>query len=63
MVMARIYTRCGMYEDAMVEIDYLLSLETDYTINDFKLDRDFEPLRKIPEFQSLVEKYALPLEL
>jgi hypothetical protein len=63
MVMARIYTRCGMYDEALVEIDYLLSLESDFTVNDFKMDRDFIPLLDLPEFQALVEKYALPVEL
>lgn len=58
MVMARIYARCGMYDEALVEIDHLLSLESDYTINDFIMDREFNPMREIPEFQAIMQKYG-----
>ncbi len=59
MVMAKIYTRCGRYGDAIATIDYLLSLGNYFTVNDFKLARDFEPLYGDPRFQAVMKKYAL----
>jgi len=63
MVMAQIYTKCGNYDGAIEIIDYLLSLETTFTVNDFKMDPQFNPLHDVPEFQALMEKYALPVEI
>lgn len=59
MVMAQIYTICGRYDEALEQIDYLLSQESDYTVNAFKLDKTFDPLRDMPKFQALMSKYAL----
>ena len=39
MVMANIYMDCGKYDEAINEIDYLLSIGTEYTVNDIKLDQ------------------------
>jgi hypothetical protein len=63
MVMAQIYTNCGKYEKAIGLIEYLLSLESSYTVNDFKMDPMLKPLRGVPEFKALMEKYALPEDL
>lgn len=60
MVMASVYTMCDMYDAALEEIDYLLSLETHFTVNDIKMNRVFDPLKERPEFQALMKKYALP---
>ena len=57
MVMAQIYAKCGRYDEAIDKIEYLLSLEGNFTVNDFKLDKNFDPLRNIPKFQALMEKY------
>ena len=57
MVMARIYTECEMYEAAIAEIEYLLSLESFFTVYSFSLNEIFEPLHDLPEFQALMEKY------
>lgn len=59
--MAEIYTKCGDYDKAIEVINYLLSLESNFTVNDFKLDPLLKPLYEIPEFQALMEKYALPV--
>jgi len=59
MVMAQIYTKCERYDEALEQIDYLLSQESEYTVNAFKLDKTFDPLREMAEFQALMEKYAL----
>lgn len=63
MVMAQIYTMCGEFDEAIEEIEYLLSQESNYTVNDFKIDDTFDPLRDMPEFQALMTKYALPSNL
>lgn len=59
MVMARIYTICGQYDEAIGELDYLLSLETKFTVHDIELDDTFDPLRELPAYQVLMKKYAL----
>jgi hypothetical protein len=59
MVMAKIYVQCGMYDEALSEIEYILSLESRLTINDFKMNKVFDPLKDNPEFQALMNKYAL----
>lgn len=58
--MAEIFVTCGEYDEAISEIDYILSLETDFTVNDFKTDPQLDPLREMPEFKALMEKYELP---
>lgn len=68
MVMASIYATCDMYHEALAEIDYLLSLEGNFTVNDFNLGTRFDPLlgskldslKAMPEFQKLMKRYALP---
>jgi len=63
MVMAQIETKCGNYDKAVDLIEYLLSLKSIFTVNDFKLDPLLKPLRDIPKFKALMEKYALPDDL
>lgn len=61
--MAEIYAQCGYYDESTAIIGYLLSLESAFTVNDFKLDPLLKPLYDKPEFQALMEKYALPVEI
>jgi len=56
--MAKIYTRCGKNSDAIATIDHLLSLGSYFTVNDFKLAREFDPLRDAPRFKDLMKKYS-----
>lgn len=58
MVMARIYVNCGSYDEAIDELDYLLSLEIGFSTSDLKLQRWVNPLRDRPRFQALLEKYG-----
>lgn len=60
MVMASIYVECGEYDKAMDELEVLLSEQTPFTVNDFKLNPDLEPLRKLPRYQEMMRKFALP---
>jgi hypothetical protein len=58
MVMARIYINCGYYEEAVDELDNLLSLETKYTANNLKLWSWVDPFRDHPRFKALMQKYS-----
>lgn len=60
MVMAQIYVECGEYEKALDELDYLLSLETIFTVNELKMRSQWDPLRDHPRYQELLEKYPYP---
>lgn len=59
MVMARIYVNCGKYDEAIDELEYLLSLESVNTANDLKLYLWVDPLRDHPRFQALLKKYEM----
>ncbi len=59
MVMIDIYLQCKQYELAIDNIDELLSIETTITVNDFKLSKNFDPIRNNPRFIELMKKYAL----
>ena len=60
MVMAIIYVKCGDYDKALDELEELLSQQTPYTVNDFKLNRELEPLRKLPRYLEMMRKYSTP---
>ncbi len=59
MVMANIYCRCGKYEEALDEIEVLLSVQNSFTVNSANLNAHFDPLRKLPRYQEMMKKYAL----
>lgn len=63
MVMATIYIECGELDKALDELEVLLSEQTAFTVNDFKLNKDFEPLRKLPRYQEMIKKYSGTVEL
>ncbi len=58
MVMAIIYVRCREYDKAIDELEQLLSQQTNYTVNDFKLNPELTPLRKLPRYQEMLRKYS-----
>lgn len=60
MVMAVIYTNCRQYDNAIDELDALLSLGSVYTINDLKWNLMLTPLRKLPRYQEMMRKYGAP---
>ncbi len=59
MVMAVIFVKCGEYDRAIDELESLLSQNTNYTSNDFKLNRDLAPLWKLPRYLELLKKYPV----
>ncbi len=58
MVMARIYANCGRYDEAVDELELVLSLETYITVNTLKFKHWIDPLRDHPRYQALIKKYA-----
>jgi hypothetical protein len=48
-----------MYDAALGEIEYLLALESNFTIYDFSRYPVWKPLWKLPKFQKLMKRYAL----
>lgn len=57
MGMARIYVNCGNYDEAFDELDYLFSIEADWTVNDLQFFSWVDPLRELPRFKEMIEKY------
>ena len=57
MVMASIYTKAGKYDNALDELEYLLSIPSPYTAKFIAIAPDFAPLHDQPRFGALLEKY------
>ena len=57
MLMARIYTNCGKYDEAIDELEAVLSLETYVTVNTLKYKHWVDPLRDSARFEALTRKY------
>jgi non-specific serine/threonine protein kinase len=55
-VLAEIYVRAGRYEDAIDQLDFLLSTPSDISIGLLELDPIWDPLRAHPSFQKLINK-------
>ncbi len=56
--LARVYILLGDYEKALHQIDYLLSIPGDMTLNKLKLDPIYDPLRNLPGYKNIIEKYS-----
>jgi serine/threonine-protein kinase len=56
--LAQIYACTGESDEALRLIDHLLSTPSGLTIPVLKLDPVWDPLRKDPRFQALIDKYA-----
>jgi serine/threonine protein kinase/tetratricopeptide (TPR) repeat protein len=55
--LARIYTLTGDYNNALKQIDFVLSIPGPFTVNILKLDPLYDPLRNLPGYQALLQKY------
>lgn len=60
MVMANIYSKCGEYEKALDQIEVLLTQQTVFTVHGARLNKYYDPLRKLPRYQEMMKKYARP---
>jgi TolB-like protein/Flp pilus assembly protein TadD len=56
--LAQIYALSGESDEALRLIDHLLGIPAGLTVPMLKLDPVWDPLRKDPRFQALVDKYA-----
>ena len=56
--LAYIYVIVGEYDLAIDKLEYLLSIPSFTTVPMLKLDPGWDPLRKNPRFQKLLEKYS-----
>jgi tetratricopeptide (TPR) repeat protein len=57
--LAQIYALTGESDEALRLIDHLLEIPAGLTIPMLKLDPVWDPLRKDPRFQQLIDKYAI----
>jgi serine/threonine-protein kinase len=56
--LAEIYAWVGEHDEAFRLLDHLLTVPNGLTVPMLKLDPAWDPLRKDPRFQALIEKYA-----
>ena len=56
--LADIYTLIGDYNNALKQIDFILSIPGTFTINILKLDPLYDPLRNLPGYKAIIEKYS-----
>ena len=56
--LAEIYAGVGEYDEAFRLLDHLLKVPNGLTVPALKLDPVWDPLRKDPRFQALIDKYA-----
>ena len=52
-----IYRAIGLFDEAINEIDYLLSCLSNLSVNQIKLNPLYDPIRNHHRFQSVLEKY------
>ncbi len=57
-VLAQIYAWTGESDEAFRLLDHLLVVPNGITVPSLKLDPAWDPLRKDPRFQALIDKYA-----
>ena len=56
--LALIYVMVGEYDAALDQIEYLFSIPCFLSVPYLRLDPRYDPLRNLPRYQKLVEKYA-----
>jgi TolB-like protein/predicted Zn-dependent protease len=55
--LAQVYVMVGEYDKAFDQIEYLLSIPGELSVPLLKIDPVWAPLRALPRFQNLVQKY------
>jgi TolB-like protein/Flp pilus assembly protein TadD len=58
LALAQIYTWVGEHAEAIRLVEHLLEVPSGVTVPLLKLDPAWDPLRKDPRFQTLIDKYA-----
>jgi TolB-like protein/Flp pilus assembly protein TadD len=59
LALAQIYTWVGEHAEAIRLLDHLLEVPSGVTVPLLKVDPAWDPLRKDPRFQALIDKYAV----
>jgi serine/threonine-protein kinase len=57
-MLAEIYACTGEFDEAFRLLDHLLAVPSGLTVPVFKLDPAWDPLRKDPRYQALIDKYT-----
>ena len=55
--LALIYLLTGDYKKTLEQIDFLLTNPCGFSVNILKLDPLYDPLRSLPEYKKIIEKY------
>jgi serine/threonine-protein kinase len=55
--LAKIYVMAGMYDAAIEQLEYTLSIPSQINVGSLKVDPLYDPLRDHPRFQTLLRKY------
>jgi tetratricopeptide (TPR) repeat protein len=58
LALAQIYTWVGEHAEAIRLLDHLLDVPSSVTVSLLNVDPAWDPLRKDPRFQALLDKYA-----
>jgi len=56
--LSRIHSSLGELDDAVAELEYLLSIPSRVSVPLLRLDPRWDPLRDHPGFKALLEKYG-----
>ena len=55
--LAIIYTLLGENDNALKQIDYILSIPGEFSVNELKLDPLYDSLRGLPGYKAIINKY------
>ena len=56
--LANIYTLLGDYDNALKQIDFILSIPGAFSVNQLKLFALFDPLRNLPGYKAIIDKHS-----
>jgi len=56
--LADIYTLLGDYDNALKQIDFILSIPGTFSVNQLKLFAFYDPLRNLPGYKAIIDKYS-----
>ena len=56
--LAPVYILAGDFDNALKQINYLLTNPTGFSVNILKLDPLYDPLRNLPGYKNIINKYS-----